>query len=90
MANMDSIRLALAIVASRQWEVHHMDVKCTFINKNMNEYIYMNQPKCFFSNPYLVFRLKKSLYGLKQASGLGMPKLMAFCCHGILFNASLI
>ena len=25
---MDSIRLALAIAASRQWEVHHMDVKC--------------------------------------------------------------
>ena len=25
---MDSIRLALAIAASKQWEVHHMDVKC--------------------------------------------------------------
>ena len=27
VANMDSIRLALAIVASKKWEVHHMDVK---------------------------------------------------------------
>ena len=27
VAKMDSIRLALAIVASRQWEVHHMDLK---------------------------------------------------------------
>ena len=30
VAKMDSIRLALAIAASRQWEVHHMDVKCSF------------------------------------------------------------
>ena len=26
VAKMDSIRLALAIAASKQWEVHHMDV----------------------------------------------------------------
>ena len=30
VAKMDSIRLALAIAASRQWEVHHMDVKCAY------------------------------------------------------------
>ena len=28
---MDSIRLALAIAASKQREVHHMDVKCAFL-----------------------------------------------------------
>ena len=37
VAKMDSIRLDLAIVASRQWEVHHMDVKCAFQNGDMNE-----------------------------------------------------
>ena len=78
---MDSIRLALAIAASKQWEVHHMDVKCDFINGYLIEEIYMQQPKVFVSNPYFVCRLKKSLYGLKQAPGLGMPRLMAFCCH---------
>ena len=30
--NMDSIRLLLAIAASRKWEVHHMDVKSAFIH----------------------------------------------------------
>ena len=29
---MDSIRLSLAIAALKQWEVHHMDVKCAFLN----------------------------------------------------------
>ena len=63
---MDSIRLALAIAASKQWEVHHMDVKCAFLNGDLNEEIYMQQSEGFVSNPSLVCRLKKSLYGLKQ------------------------
>ena len=75
---MDSIRLALVIAASRKWEVHHMDVKCAFINGYLNEEIYMQQLEGFVSNPYLVCRLKKSLYGLKQPPGLGMPRLMDF------------
>ena len=41
---MDSIRLALAIATSKQWEVHHMDVKCAFMNGDMNEGIYMHKP----------------------------------------------
>ena len=41
VAKMDSIRLALAIVASKQWEVHHMDAKCAFLNGDLIKYIYM-------------------------------------------------
>ena len=45
MAKMDSIRLVLAIVASKHWEVHHMDLNSTFIHEDMHEEIYMNQPE---------------------------------------------
>ena len=41
VAKMDSIRLALAIAASKQWKVHHMDVKCAFLIGYLNEKIYM-------------------------------------------------
>ena len=58
-----------------------MDVKCAFLNGDIIEEIYMQQPQCFVSNPYFVCKLKKSLYGLKQAPGLGMPRLMDFYCH---------
>ena len=44
VAKMDSIRLALAIAASKQWEVHHMDVKCDFLNGDLTEVIYMQKP----------------------------------------------
>ena len=32
VSKMDSIRLVLAFVASKRWEVHHMDVKSYFIH----------------------------------------------------------
>ena len=82
---MDSIRLVLAIAASKQWEVHHMDVKCAFINGDLNEYIYMQKPEGFFSNTYFVCRLKKSLYGLKQS-----PKDWYAKIDGFLLSLSFI
>ena len=41
VAKMDSIKLVLAIVASKCWEVHHMDVKSEFIHGEIKEDIYM-------------------------------------------------
>ena len=67
VANMDYIRLVLAIVASKHWEVHHMDVKSAFIHGDINEDIYMKNTKCFIHDPSLYCMLNKYLYGLKQA-----------------------
>ena len=39
VAKMDSIRLSLAIAASKKWEVHLMDVKCAFLNGDLTEEI---------------------------------------------------
>ena len=41
VANMDSIRLVLAIAASKHWEVHHMDVKSAMIHSELQEEIYI-------------------------------------------------
>ena len=35
LENMDSIRLVLAIAASKQWKVHHIDMKSEFIHGDM-------------------------------------------------------
>ena len=64
---MDSIRLALAIAASKEWEVHHMDVKSSFIPRYIKEEIYIYHLEGVFNSPYLVCRLNKSLYGIKKA-----------------------
>ena len=41
VAKMDSIHLVLAISASKHWEVHHMDVKYSFMHGDIHEDIYM-------------------------------------------------
>ena len=46
-----------------------MDVKTAFLNGYVEEEIYMKQPKGFESkNSFKVCKLKRSIYGLKQAS----------------------
>ena len=47
-----------------------MDVKLTFLNGDLDEEIYIEQPKDFFvpRKEEKVYRLVRSLYGLKQAS----------------------
>lgn len=46
-----------------------MDVKTIFLNGDLNEEIYMNQPEGYVlpGNEQKVWKLVKSLYGLKQA-----------------------
>jgi hypothetical protein len=69
VARLETVRLLLALAAQGQWEVHHMDVKSAFLNGDLHEEVYMQQPPSF-SQPNShgkVLRLKKALYGLKQA-----------------------
>ena len=40
VAKMDSIRIALAIAALKQWAVNHTDVNCAFLNGDITEDIY--------------------------------------------------
>jgi hypothetical protein len=64
-----SIRLLIAIAAIYNLMIHQMDVKTTFLNGDLEEEIYMDQPEGFVlpDNELKVCKLLKSLYGLKQA-----------------------
>ncbi|KAJ9671559.1 hypothetical protein PVL29_025321 [Vitis rotundifolia] len=66
----DSLRIILALVAHFDLELQQMDVKTAFLNGELEEEVYMKQPEGFPSRDgeQLVCKLKKSIYGLKQAS----------------------
>lgn len=63
-----SIRALLAFAAQEDLDIHQMDVKSAFLNGELTEEIYMKCPPGFNPGAGLVWRLWKSLYGLKQAS----------------------
>lgn len=66
----DSLRIVMALVAHYDLELHQMDVKTAFLNGDLEEEVYMDQPEGFLTTgkDNLVCKLKKSIYGLKQAS----------------------
>lgn len=76
--NMDSICLALAIATAQGWKVHQMDVKNSFLHGDLSKEIYKEQPHGFIQDSSLVCRLKKSFYGLKQASRAWYAKMDSF------------
>jgi hypothetical protein len=64
-----SICGVLALVVLLDLELEKLDVKTTFLHGYLDEEIYMEQPKMFVHDckKIFVFKLKKSLYGLKQS-----------------------
>jgi hypothetical protein len=62
--------LLIALAAHEGWEVHHMDVKSAFLNGDLQEEVYVEQPVGFIvtCKEHKVLKLKKTLYGLHQVS----------------------
>jgi hypothetical protein len=69
IARLTTIRVLLSLAASNGLFVHQMDVKTTFLNGELEEEIYMDQPDGFIAKGQegKVCKFLKYLYGLKQA-----------------------
>jgi hypothetical protein len=76
VARMESVRL-LALAAQEGWRVYHMDVKSAFLNDDLKEAFYVHQPPGFAipDKEGKVMRLRKALYGLRQAPRAWNAKL---------------
>ena len=70
VARFESIRYLFAHAALEDWEIEAMDVKTAFLNGDLEEEIYMEQPEGWIvsGKEDYVCLLKKAIYGLKQAS----------------------
>ena len=105
VARMPSLRALLVIAAAQDLEIHQMDVRTAFLNGELEEDIYMEQPEGFVapgSEAQLVYKLHRSLYGLKQAgrawykkidsalSELGLKRTHSDNCVYVLHEASTI
>ena len=71
VAKISSIRIILALSAVKDYELENMDVDTAFLQANVTEDIYIQQPFGYHkkdTNDAMVCKLNKSLYGLKQSS----------------------
>jgi hypothetical protein len=66
----ESVRILLAIAALEDWHLSSLDVKTAFLYGQLDEEIYMEQPEGFKvkGQETKVLRLRRAIYGLKQAS----------------------
>ena len=63
-----TLRTLLALTAAEDLELHQLDIKTAFLNGELEETIFMNQPEGYQEGtPDTVCHLRKSLYGLRQA-----------------------
>jgi hypothetical protein len=76
---METVRFLLALAAHSGWEVHHMDVKSAFLNGVLSEEVYVSQPPGYIiaRKENSVLKLKRALYGLRQAPRAWYAKLDA-------------
>lgn len=47
VARMESVRLLMAMVETKDWEIHHMDVKSPFLNMELVEEVFVQQQPGF-------------------------------------------
>jgi len=89
----ESLCTAFGMAAINGWDMRQMDVKTAYLNSYLEEEIYMLQHSGFDDGTGCVCRLRRSLYGLKQAGNvwnkawnkaieeLGYEKLKSdYCC----------
>ncbi|CAL8174550.1 unnamed protein product [Prunus armeniaca] len=65
---METIRTVLALAAQLKTKVYQLDVKSAFLNGELEEEVYVEQPQGYVEKGRedKVYRLRKALYGLKQ------------------------
>ena len=69
VARLDTVRALIALAAQKSWLLYQLDVKSAFLNGELIEEVYVEQPQGFVAKGEedKVYKLRKALYGLKQA-----------------------
>jgi Reverse transcriptase (RNA-dependent DNA polymerase) len=76
---MVSVRTFLAVAVAKGWKMHQMNVHNAFLHGDLTEEVYKHMPPSFVpSTPRKVRRLRKYLYGLRQAPRMWFAKLLLF------------
>ena len=69
VVRLESLRTLITLAVQLGLKLHQVDVTTAFLNGELEEEVYMQQPKGFITDgkENLVCKLRKSIYGLKQS-----------------------
>ncbi|POM63711.1 Polyprotein [Phytophthora palmivora] len=68
VANMDSIRMVLAVCVAFDYLMEQLDADTAFLNSSLSDIVYMEIPHGMKNAKGMVCKLLKAIYGLKQAA----------------------
>ncbi len=63
-----SYKVIFAMTATLNYEIKQMNVKTAFLYEDIKKNIYIKQLTGYITNDTLIYKLKKTLYDLKQSS----------------------
>jgi hypothetical protein len=73
-----SLRAALIVGLSQGYDIHQMDAKNAFLNGTLNKNVYLQPPAGLDVPKGYCLKLKKAIYGLKQAPHVWYGELKKF------------
>ncbi|KAK8954626.1 hypothetical protein KSP39_PZI001744 [Platanthera zijinensis] len=81
VAKLNTVRVLLSLAVHRHWPLYQLDIKNAFLNGDLHETVYMQQPPGFeTTGESLVCHLRKSIYGLKQSPRAWFEKFSKVVC----------
>ncbi|KAJ4789254.1 polyprotein [Rhynchospora pubera] len=80
VARFETVRLLMAVTVQLKQSIYQFDVKSAFLNGELIEEVYVEQPEGFEvkGKENWVYQLSKALYGLKQAPRAWYSKIDAY------------
>ncbi|KAE8976384.1 Copia protein [Phytophthora rubi] len=77
VASSNTVRVFLAVCCSMRLKIRQFDIETVFLNGTLDEDVYMAVPQRVRADGGLVCKLRRSLYGLKQAAAVWFKTIRA-------------